>query len=951
MSDPSAPLLWRLRRLSAHLGEKYGISLGAASVVCAASVLPLLGGLLFRLRGSAAGAPLTAPVEWMAASLALVGGLFAAVRWRASSGRELEAMTLAFALPAAALLEVFQAQLPAWVAAAPGRLELAQAMSWNASRWFLALSLTGGLAVAWATLREPPTVRLRWLLLAASGAVGYCALALAAETRSAAGALERVLQRPWEIGPLFFFILAALLWALPIVARRGNGLNRGLLLSFIPQAVCQIEMLVGSTAGGQWQKLLAFGVVVGGGVADYASSQRGHESARQQRQEAEEELRTATAELEVNEVKRRQAEASLRMLAKAVETMSLGVTITDMDGRIVYVNPADARMHGYTVSQLMGSDSSVYASESALEGGFFGVEPWARERINRTQSGETFPVRLVSDRVRDEFGQPIATVTLCEDIRERIRIREALERRDRVLEAVAFAAERFLSESSWDESVGEVLARLGRATEVSCVYLDLIDEHHPFGADDVTYFWSMDQEHGGAGPDPIDLQRRRFLPARWEQRLRVGDMVSGRLADLPKTEKAQLEALGVGSVAVVPLFVRGAWAGYLCLESRVAGRDWSNAELEALRTASRTLAASIERRRDEEALATSEAKYRDLLENAHDLIQSVAPDGRFQFVNRAWKETLGYSDEEVRSLTIWQVVRPASEGPRRDVLQSMLVNDGQGRVEALFIAKDGREIAVEGVVTCRYQDGLPVAAQGIFRDISDRHAVDRMKQDFISTVSHELRTPLTSIIASLGLLDSDRLAGRPDRHRQLITVAHRNSNRLLKLINNLLDLQKLSARKMTFRRDAVSVRGLLEEAVAGIEAYAEKCDIRLQLERVSPELQVLGDRDRLMQVLNNLLSNAIKFSPAGEVVTVGSSLEDHRVLLTVADNGPGISDEFRGRLFDQFTQADPSKTRASGGSGLGLNIAKGFTEGMGGHLELETQIGRGTTFFVDLPGA
>ncbi|MEM8933292.1 MAG: PAS domain-containing sensor histidine kinase, partial [Acidobacteriota bacterium] len=308
-------------------------------------------------------------------------------------------------------------------------------------------------------------------------------------------------------------------------------------------------------------------------------------------------------------------------------------------------------------------------------------------------------------------------------------------------------------------------------------------------------------------------------------------------------------------------------------------------------------------------------------------------------------------EDEIAAMTVWDVVRPAYPDSRRDVLQTMLNDDGLGRVEAIFEGKDGQEIAVEGQVTTRFEDGLPVAAQGIFRDITERRQLDKMKQEFISTVSHELRTPLTSIIASLGLLASGRLASQPERYEELISVAHRNSTRLLGLINNLLDLQKLAARKMSFRSDPVDVRGLLDEAVRGIRAFAEQSQVELVLEPIPNGLELLGDRDRLMQVLNNLVSNAIKFSPRGEEVVVGAYSRRNRVVIKVADRGPGIPDEFRSRLFDQFTQADPSKTRSSGGSGLGLSIAKGLVEGMRGHIDLDTRIDEGTTFYVDLPAA
>lgn len=938
--------------------------------VAALSLGPSLVALALRLVGvegvDAASAEFLRPaahglVEWTAALVALVAGLLAYARWRGTGEDELETVALAFALPAVAVLDAFHALLP-W-AVSPARFDLLLGLTWNTSRWFLALTLTVGLAVAWGTssLERPPDTRrlfrrFRSLVPAVVACLAFVGLDLLArnlntDSESIAG------FRPWELGPLVLFLLSARIWAPDVASRRASGLSQGLLLSFLPQVLCQLEMLVGSLVLGHWQKLLAYAVIAAGALGDHAAALRRQDTTHRTREDIEAELQAKVEELErldlqrlAQEEARREAEQNLRMLAKAVETMSLGVTITDMEGRIIYVNPADARVHGYTVAELIGRDSRIYAAGDSIDGAEDTLEPWARERSNRTRSGEVFPVRLVSDRVRDDDGQPIATVTICEDIRERIRIREALERRDRILEAVAFAAECFLSESEWETSVSDVLERLGEATGVDRVYLDLINEAYPFGIEDFTYYWSAlgevdERLSEGGGTNRVELVER------WETLLREGRVISGRVSELPIEERPVFSRRGVRSFSLVPLFVQARWQGFLCLEATAADRDWSHVELEALKAATRTFGMSIQRRRDEEALAASEAKYRQLLEGAHDLVQSVSPDGRFEFVNRSWKETLGYAEEEIRGLTVWDVVRPAHPDSRRDVLQSMLTDDGLGRVEALFVGKEGREIAVEGQVTTRFEDGLPVAAQGIFRDITERRQLDRMKQEFISTVSHELRTPLTSIIASLGLLDSGRLAGQPERYEELITVAHRNSTRLLGLINNLLDLQKLAARKMHFKSDPVDVRALLEEAVRSIRAFAEQSKVGLILEPVPEGLELLGDRDRLMQVLNNLVSNAIKFSPAGEEVVVSGYRRHERVVLTVADHGPGIPDEFRSRLFDQFTQADPSKTRSSGGSGLGLSIAKGLVEGMRGRIDLDTRIDEGTTFYVDLPAA
>ncbi len=664
------------------------------------------------------------------------------------------------------------------------------------------------------------------------------------------------------------------------------------------------------------------------------------------------ELELAREDLAAQEEEKVRLETRLRLLEKAVETVNLGVTITDTQGKIIYVNPADARMHGYAVDELIGQEARMYAVKpSPSEQDEDLSEPWVRRRLDSTKDGRSFPVRLISDRVHGSDRQAVATVTICEDIREREHIRETLTRRDNILKAVGLAAERLLTDVSWEESVEEVLERLGSATGVELIYLSMVKDETPFPTGSTIVSWTtpggeMAERFTRGLPDRVEL----FTC--WKDRLQAGQTLQGRVSGLPSHERGILEAWGVRSFVVVPIFVDAKLCGYLSLEDGDGGREWLSAEIEALKTAARTFGASIQTRQAELALAKSQEKYRDLLENATDLIQSVSPDGRFQYVNRAWKESLGYDDEEVQKLRLWDVVRqqPPTD-PNPDVVRSILAGDGQGRIEAVFVTSNGNEISVEGSISSRFVDGLPVATRGIFRDITERKLVDRMKQEFISMVSHELRTPLTSIIASLGLLDSGRLSGDPERVQELVAVALRNSNRLLQLINNLLDQQKLADGKMTFRAEAVEVLPVVEEVIDDIRSFADMLNIELRLEQSPSGLVARGDRDRLGQVLSNLLSNAIKFSPPGDVVTLSSRGERRRVIITVSDNGPGIPEDFRDRLFQKFTQFDASATRRSGGSGLGLSIASGLVEGMNGRLTLDTEVTRGATFHVELPAA
>ncbi len=656
--------------------------------------------------------------------------------------------------------------------------------------------------------------------------------------------------------------------------------------------------------------------------------------------------------LEESERRRSELETRMKMLEKVVETMNTGVTIADMSGKIIYVNPADARMHGYDVEELVGQEASRYAALTPADAAAEPEEPWIRERIDTTKDGRKFPVRLISGRLHDG-DMPFATVTLCEDLGERKRIQEALVRQNLVLEALGLAARRFLTGASWEQKVEEVLERLGRATGVDLIYIALLEDFEPFAPK--RFFLSWETQGGSeekAFSESLGLPARVDLFTRWEDRLRQGQTLYGSVDELPAEQRQVLESCGVRSFAVVPIFVGSALRGYLSLEDGDPEREWMSVELEALRTAASTFAASIQKREAEAALAASEEKYRDLLENANDLIQSVSPDGHFQYVNRAWRQTLGYSAEEAETLRLWEVVRPNAPDSERDIQQVILGGFGEeGHIEAVFVTKDGKEITVEGSINCRYVDGLPVSTRGVFRDISERKQAEKMLHDFVSTVSHELRTPLTSIIASLGLLDSGRLEDRPERRQELVAVAHRNSQRLLRLINNLLDLQKISAGKMTFKIRALEAHPVVAEALEDIRAFADDQRIGLRLVEPGTGVWLLSDRERLLQVLNNLLSNAIKFSPDDAEVVVSVQPRGRHVRIVVSDQGPGIPEGLRQRIFERFSQVDSGGRRRVGGSGLGLSIVQGLVEGMSGSVGLVTEVEKGTSFHVDLPAA
>jgi PAS domain S-box-containing protein len=247
----------------------------------------------------------------------------------------------------------------------------------------------------------------------------------------------------------------------------------------------------------------------------------------------------------------------------------------------------------------------------------------------------------------------------------------------------------------------------------------------------------------------------------------------------------------------------------------------------------------------------------------------------------------------------------------------------------------------------RFHDGS-VIWHGFISDITERRHLERLKGEFVSAVSHELRTPLTSITGSLGLINGGALGPVPDTIKDMLAIAEGNSRRLRQLIDDLLDMDKLIAGKMTFDLQPIKLNELLAECDASLQGFAQQVGVRL-LHTACSELQVLADAQRLHQVLSNLLSNALKFSPPQGEVRLYSELVGQSVRILVSDQGPGIPADFTARIFEKFAQADASDRRQKGGTGLGLAISKELIERMGGSIGFVSGLQQGSTFWVELP--
>jgi len=349
---------------------------------------------------------------------------------------------------------------------------------------------------------------------------------------------------------------------------------------------------------------------------------------------------------------------------------------------------------------------------------------------------------------------------------------------------------------------------------------------------------------------------------------------------------------------------------------------------------------------NEEKLGQSEMRFRAIFDGADHLIISTDTQGVVELFNSAAERYLGYRAEEVigqSALALFldpdEVSRRAKEltaegiavEPGIEVFTARARLDPAGETrEWTYIRKDGSRFPVSLTVTALHDVKGDISAfLGIARDITERKKIELIKSEFISTVSHELRTPLTSIRGALALVAGGVVGELPVAAKPLVDIAHKNSERLILLVNDILDMEKIEAGKMELNAGPVKLMPLLKQALDGNQAYAAQYQVSYALESDLPEVTINVDADRLMQVFANLLSNAAKYSPAGEKVLVAVERIGQRIRVAVKDHGPGIPDEFKDRIFQKFAQADSSDTRKKGGTGLGLSITKAIVEHIG----------------------
>ena len=328
-----------------------------------------------------------------------------------------------------------------------------------------------------------------------------------------------------------------------------------------------------------------------------------------------------------------------------------------------------------------------------------------------------------------------------------------------------------------------------------------------------------------------------------------------------------------------------------------------------------------------------------------DMLCIAGFDGYFKQLNPAWEKALGWTLAELMAVPFLDLVHPEDVDSTLREMQKLRLGGTTIDFENRFRTKDGEYRWLSWASVSLPARGLIYA---VARDIHERKKLERMKNDFISVVSHELRTPLTSIHGSLALILGGVAGEMPEKVRTLTQIAAKNSERLVRLVNDILDIEKIAQGTMLFRPARVDLMPLVEQSVDHNRAYAQQLDVELRI-AAAVQARIWADADRLQQVLANLLSNAAKHSPRGGGVDIRVQKDDGRVCVSVTDYGKGIPPEFQSRIFEKFAQADTTSTRQKGGTGLGLSISKAIIDRHGGRIWFETAPGVGTTFAFELP--
>lgn len=343
-------------------------------------------------------------------------------------------------------------------------------------------------------------------------------------------------------------------------------------------------------------------------------------------------------------------------------------------------------------------------------------------------------------------------------------------------------------------------------------------------------------------------------------------------------------------------------------------------------------------------LQEAQRKERSIIQNAKDVICSIDSRGIFTKVNPACRTVWGYEPEELIGTNFKDLIVASDRDRTSQSIQRISKGESDLPIENRVTCKDGREVDILwSVHWSEAEDSWFCVAH----DITERKDVERIKQEFVAMVSHDLRTPLTSIQMYLSLLSTGVYGALNESGKENLSTAGNNINRLINLINDLLDAEKMEAGKLQLHYARMSMGDVLEDALMAVTGYASQQGVELDL--IPYDADIVADADRLVQVLVNLLANAVKFSPAGSKVVISAVDHPQCLEVRVCDRGRGIPASHLNSVFDRFAQVKSTDAHKARGAGLGLTICRSIVETHGGTIGVISEEGKGSTFWFRIP--
>jgi PAS domain S-box-containing protein len=425
----------------------------------------------------------------------------------------------------------------------------------------------------------------------------------------------------------------------------------------------------------------------------------------------------------------------------------------------------------------------------------------------------------------------------------------------------------------------------------------------------------------------------------------------------PIYKNRSMEREGVISTAAAPVMSKNRVLGIIVVGSRWLHR-FRKREIELLMAFGSQLGAALENAELYQDVTKSKAYIENLVENAADLIITTDLDDRILTWNRGAAVLFGYGKDEVIGKHLSILLPPERFHELEEMRAKVEISGGLRDIEVRSKRKDGAMIYLSlSVSPIRDVEGKIVGFLRIAKDITEKKRyerrlkdLDKMKSDFVSNVSHELKTPLTSIKGSVdNMLDGLTGALNEKQIRYLARIKS-NTDRLSRLINDLLDLSRIEAGRVEVRRASLLLTALAEEVAEHLKQLAAEKLIRIEVPPPDPQMTVWADRDKVTQVLMNLIGNAVKFTPQdGKVIVAIEKNGNDYIQISIADNGPGIRPEEADKIFSKFYQVANVDKQKPQGSGLGLAISKALVEMHGGKIWVESKLGRGSTFYFTLP--